>query len=391
VSESRLLKDKNLQIVFGVTLMAVLGVSSITPAFPRVMQELNITPERVGLLITFFTLPGVFLAPVLGVLADRYGRKRILIPSLVLFALAGSACAFTRDFNLLLLLRAFQGIGGASLGSINTTIIGDLYSGHRRTEAMGLNASVLSIGTASYPAIGGALALFGWNYPFFLALFALPVGILVLISLKSPEPRSSQSLKAYLGGAWGYLKNLKVWAFFTGSVITFVLLYGAILTYLTLLLADRYNASTFIIGLMISAMSLTTALASSQLGRINRKLSLGAIIRIDFVIYGISLILIPFMPNIWLLLVPVALFGIGHGGNVPGLQTGVAGLAPLEYRAAFMSINATVLRLGQTIGPPLMSLIYLSRGFDITFYAAGAIAIVTATVAFLYAGLNRRE
>ena len=167
MSEEKLFRDRNLQVIFGVTLIAVLSVSSITPAFPSIMQEFNITPGQVGLLITFFTLPGVFLAPVLGVLADRLGRKRILVPSLFLFALAGAACAFTRDFNLLLVLRIFQGIGGASLGSINTTLIGDLYSGPRRAEAMGLNASVLSIGTGSYPAIGGALAVFGWNYPFF--------------------------------------------------------------------------------------------------------------------------------------------------------------------------------------------------------------------------------
>ena len=59
-------RDTNLQIIFGVTLMAVLGVSSITPAFPRIVKELNITPQAVGSLITAFTLPGVLLTAVLG-------------------------------------------------------------------------------------------------------------------------------------------------------------------------------------------------------------------------------------------------------------------------------------------------------------------------------------
>ena len=63
--------------------MAVLGVSSITPVFPDLVRELGISGVEVGLLITFFTLPGVFLAPVLGVLADRFGRKKILIPSII--------------------------------------------------------------------------------------------------------------------------------------------------------------------------------------------------------------------------------------------------------------------------------------------------------------------
>ena len=74
--------------------MALLGVSSISPAFPKIVVELGLSPQDVGLLITMFTLPGVFLAPVVGVLADRVGRKRILVPSLFLFGIAGFACFF---------------------------------------------------------------------------------------------------------------------------------------------------------------------------------------------------------------------------------------------------------------------------------------------------------
>ena len=62
-------------------------------------------------------------------------------------------------------------------------------------EAMGLNGSVLSVGTTSYPLIGGALATFAWNYPFLLALAAVPVGFLVLRFLHNPEPHSKASLR----------------------------------------------------------------------------------------------------------------------------------------------------------------------------------------------------
>ena len=82
-------KDHNLHIVFAVTLMAVLGTSSVSPAFPEVVQELGVSSGQVGLLITIFTLPGVLLTPVLGALSDRFGRRKVLIPSLVLFGIAG--------------------------------------------------------------------------------------------------------------------------------------------------------------------------------------------------------------------------------------------------------------------------------------------------------------
>lgn len=161
-TEGRLYRDRNLQIIFGVTLMVVMGVSSITPAFPAIVRDLGISNLEFAWPITAFTLPGMVLAPFIGMLADRFGRKRFLVPAIFLFALAGTACAFVRDFDVLVALRVFQGLGAAGMGALNITIIGDLYSGQRRAAAMGLNASVLNIDTASYPLISGALAMLAW-------------------------------------------------------------------------------------------------------------------------------------------------------------------------------------------------------------------------------------
>ncbi|TET38875.1 MAG: MFS transporter, partial [Dehalococcoidia bacterium] len=294
-----------------------------------------------------------------------------------------TACALTRDFNTLMVLRVSQGVGGAALGSLNVTIIGDLYSGRRRTAAMGLNASVLSIGTASYPLIGGALALLAWSYPFYLSLAAIPLGLIVLTALRNPEPRSKEGLKDYLGGTWGYLKNLKVAALFSAGVLTFIILYGAYLTYFALLLDESFHVSAFTIGLVMSVMALTTAIVSSQLGRISAWFSEVTLIKASFAIYALALALIPLMPSLWLLLIPVMIFGIAQGVNLPSILTLVAGLAPMEYRAAFMSINAAMLRLGQTVGPPLVGLFYVYGGSDAAFYATAGLALVASVTAIL--------
>jgi ACDE family multidrug resistance protein len=389
MAKDSLLRDKNLLVIFGVTLMAVLGVSSITPAFPKIAGELGITGGQVGLLITFFTLPGAILAPLMGIMADRFGRKRILIPSLFLFAIAGTACAFTQNFNLLLGLRVLQGIGAASLGSINSTIIGDLYSGSRRVEAMGLNASALSIGVASYPAIGGALALLGWNYPFLLSIIALPIGILVLTVLKNPEPRNYQGIREYLSGTWKYLKNIKVAGLFAAGMFSFIILYGAYLTYFTLLMGESFGASSFIIGIIMSIASLSNAVIASQLGRINRLLSLPTIINLGFSLYALAMVLIPFMPGLWLLLIPAIICGMANGANMPSIQTSVAELAPLEYRAAFMSLNTTMLRLGQTIGPPLLGLAYVYGGMDATFFMGAGLALLVPIVSIAFSRIKQ--
>jgi ACDE family multidrug resistance protein len=383
-------KDTNLLIVFGVTLMAVMGVASISPAFPKIQRELGITPNQVGLLITFFTLPGALLTPVVGIMADRYGRKKILIPSLFLFAIAGTACTFIKDFNLLLWIRAVQGIGAAALGSINSTIIGDLYEGKRRVQAMGLNASVLSIGVASYPSIGGALALIGWNYPFLLSILALPVGLFALFLLKNPEPRNSQTIKEYLSGTWSHLKNMKIAGLFSAGMLSFIIMYGAYLTYFTILMGDKFNASSLTIGIIMSVASLSNAITASQLGRIHRRLSMTTILKISFSVYALSMLLVPFMSNLWLLLVPAILSGMANGATLPSIQTSVAEIAPLEYRGAIMSLNNMMLRLGQTLGPPLIGIAYVYGGINATFFAAAGISVMVPLVATIF-GMIRKN
>ena len=389
-SGKSLWKDTNLLIVFGVTLMAVMGVASISPAFPKIQRELGITPNQVGLLITFFTLPGALLTPVVGIMADRYGRKKILIPSLFLFAIAGTACTFIKDFNLLLWIRAVQGIGAAALGSINSTIIGDLYEGKRRVQAMGLNASVLSIGVASYPSIGGALALIGWNYPFLLSILALPVGLFALFLLKNPEPRNSQTIKEYLSGTWSHLKNMKIAGLFSAGMLSFIIMYGAYLTYFTILMGDKFNASSLTIGIIMSVASLSNAITASQLGRIHRRLSMTTILKISFSVYALSMLLVPFMSNLWLLLVPAILSGMANGATLPSIQTSVAEIAPLEYRGAIMSLNNMMLRLGQTLGPPLIGIAYVYGGINATFFAAAGISVMVPLVATIF-GMIRKN
>jgi len=141
----------------------------------------------------------------------------------------------------------------------------------------------------------------------------------------------------------------------------------------------------------MSSMSLSTAIVSWQLGRINRRLSLPTLIKLSFAIYALSLALIPLMPSLWLVLIPTIIFGIGNGIGMPSIQTSIAGLAPLDYRAAFMSLNATMLRLGQTVGPPLMGLIYIYGGLDITFFIAAALALTVPTVAIVFSRKNQAK
>lgn len=368
-------KDHNLHVLWVVTLMAVLGVSSVTPAFPRIVQEFGISSGQVGLLITIFTLPGVVLTPVLGVLSDRYGRKKILVPALFLFGVAGGACALARSFELLLLLRAFQGMGAAALGTLNNAVIGDIYGGRERSAALGYNSSVLSIGTASYPAIGGLLATFGWFYPFALPVIAIPIGVLVLFSLRNPEPHNEQGLKEYFGSVWEHLRDREVFGLISASLLTFVILFGPQVSYLPILMNERFDAPSYVIGGVLSAASLTTALLSSFLGRLTGRFSERTLLKAAFPMYAVALVLVAVAPNLYVLLIPAALFGVAQGINLPNVFSLLNSHAPNENRGAFMATNGMSLRAGQTIGPLLMASLAGILGLTGAYLATAVLAL----------------
>ncbi|MFC2005374.1 MFS transporter [Chloroflexota bacterium] len=380
MSQGKLYRDRNLQLMFGVGLMSVMGVSSISPAFPRIVEELQISLTSVGMLIVAFTLPSMLLTPILGILADRLGRKRVVVPCLFLFGLAGGACALSQDFNMLIVLRVLQGIGAGGLSSLNQAIISDIFSGQRRAEALGLSATVTSVGSTSYPLIGGALATLAWNYPFLLALLAVPIGLLILRFLHNPEPRSSVGLKEYLIDTWGYLKHIRAIGAFAASIVGFILIYGVKLSYLSLYMGSHFHASPLVIGSITSSISLTTALAASQLGRLVKIMSVTSLAKIGFAVCAIALALIPFMPRVEHVLIPTMIFGAGWGIISPSLQTYVAGLAPSEHRAAFMSVNSTMFRVGQTLGPLIIGLAYVYGDFQGAFLFAAGLALATTIV-----------
>ncbi|MBE0447781.1 MAG: MFS transporter [Actinobacteria bacterium] len=381
-------RNPNLLISFGVTLMGIMGVSLIAPTLPNMANALHIPKESVGLVITAFTLPGAVLAIFAGVLADKYGRKRVLIPSLILFAISGVAAFFVDRFSDLIFLRVLQGLGATALVSLGTVLIGDTFTGINRARAMGANASILSLGTGLFPFFGGALALLSWNYPYLLFLLAIPIALITWLYIKEPELEKDTKMLEYLSSALAYMKTPRALSTFTAGIVTFIVLYGAVLTYFGILLADLFYVKPFIIGVFLGIMSLTTAAFSTLAGRLAAKTSKRNIIGTGFLLYGIGLIIVPLIKSVWLFLVPMVIFGIGHGLNVPALQTITAELAPTQYRGAMVSLFGIMIRAGMTIGPALLGLVYSLvgdklLGLHAVFYASAVLAITTGFVGMI--------
>lgn len=376
------IKDKRIYVIFGITFIAVMGVASLAPAFPKIAKTLDLTEAQVGWLISFFTFPGIFLAPVAGILADRFGRKTVLVPSLFLFAIAGYACFFTHDFKLLLLFRLLQGVGAAPLGSLNVTLIGDFFKGKDRPAAMGYNASALSLFTATYPLVGGMLAGIAWYYPFLLPILAIPIGLVVIFGIKEPEIQQNPNFFAYLKSAGKSILKKEVLGLFTLSVITFIILYGAFLTYIPFLLDAKFGLKPQQIGLFITISSVATAITATQVGKLTNKYGSANLLKVAFSLYFIVMMVIPFVNNLYLYAIPVLIFGTAQALNIPSLQTLLSNLAPDNQRAIFMSTNGMVLRLGQTIGPPVIGLGFLLYKIQGVYFLAAIFAVLAIVIIF---------
>jgi len=368
--------NTNLVLIFGLTLVVVMGVSSITPVFYRMREALGLSQGEVGMLITLYSLPGVVFALPLGMLADRIGRKKLLVPFLILFGISGAACAFTTNFTLLLALRFIQGLGATAAGVLNPTILGDLYTGRARTVAMSYNVGILNIGTASFPIIGGILGMFGWRYPFLLPLTAIPLGIAMHILFRGAEPKNTMNTKEYIRAALYSVSHRKALGLFFITLVTFIVLYGSYITFFPLLLGGRFGAPPFIIGIIMSVTSLSTAFTTTRMKWFVRRYRERELMIAGFICYTAAMLIFPVIPSLWLFVIPTIIYGFGTGINAPSAQSILVELASEDIRAGFLSVNSIVLRIGQTLWPLIMGIIIGLWGIESAFFAGASFSLL---------------
>jgi MFS family permease len=356
-----------LYVILASSLMGVMGVSLISPVLPDLRGVFGISDAQVGLVVTAYTLPGIFLTPFIGLVADRFGRRRVIVPLLFVFGVAGAGISFADTFAQVLGLRFLQGIGASALVSLAVTLVGDFYDGTQRNAVMGLNGSVLGTGAAVYPLLGGFLATFRWSAPFLFFGVGILVGVVAVVSLREPAGIETTEVGAYLRGLHAATVRPASLALFAAIFLAFFVFYGAVLTVLPLLLSDEFGLGASQIGPILSMVALASATVSSQYGRVSQWRSAPELVALGFVAHGASLLGVWLAPSPLLVGAALLVFGAGFGVVLPSVDTAVVTLVSGDLRAGMMGMRTSVLRLGQTLGPV---------GF--TFAAGAAFASPTA-------------
>ncbi len=209
---------------------------------------------------------------------------------------------------------------------------------------------------------------------------SLPVALTVLLHLDNPEPQVEGSLGDYMRATMRSVLQPQVLLLFSISVITFILIYGPFLAYLPFLIEQSFGASPVLIGLVVSATSVSTAVAAFWIGALTKRFGSQSLVSFSFLLYAISLAGMPLASSLPMLAIPIVIFGAANGINIPSFLTILTGLAPIEHRAALMSLNGMVLRLGQTLGPILAGIVVAVVGIEGSFYAGAVLAVVVFVV-----------
>lgn len=322
-----------LWFIYTVTLAGILGNTMLTPNIPDVLRDLGQPQSRAGLLVAAGPLPGIFIAPAIGLMADRFGRRRVLLPCLWLFGAMGIAGALAPTFELLLLARFLQGLGSAGLINLAVVIIGDHWMGNERTKLVGRNASVLTAGLVLSPSLSGAIAeLSSWRWSLAIASVGLMVGFLGLQVLPVHRPGASITVREQLRATAKVIREPAILTTLGTGFLLFVVIFGVFLTVFPVHLENEFGLGPGARGLVLSTPALGSTLVAFNLGRIRNRYSLRTVLVTSSVLISVAAISIGLAPTIGLLIVAAVLYGLGDGMGIPSLQDLATSVSGPEQR-----------------------------------------------------------
>jgi MFS transporter, ACDE family, multidrug resistance protein len=363
-----------LALIFCITLTGILNNTLLQPSIPDILEDFGADDSSGGLLVASGTIAGVVVAPVMGVLADRLGRRRVLVPLLLGFGVFGGLQALAPNLPTFLLFRFLQGVGGAGLLNLAITIIGDHWTGPDRARALARNAAVITVSIAAFPPIGGWLAELGtWRLA--LAPYSLGIVTAVVMWYRLPDVRPERTaLLPHLRAASGYLRAPDVMAAIAAGFVLFALVFGLFLTVLPFHLEEEFGFSAGSRGLVFAAPALSSTIAALTLGRLRDRFLAPPLAVAAWALVAVGFVGIGMADSITVLLVAALVYGAGEGLLIPTLQDTIAGAAPETHRGAVVSVFGGVVRLGQTIGPLGLGALLAATSTGTPFVVGGAIA-----------------
>lgn len=368
-------------LLFVATLTIMAG-TTVAPSLPAIEQNF-LSTANVGLLSRMvLTLPSVFVAlcaPVAGMLADRFGRKRLLLGAILLYSLSGISGLFADSLAGLLVGRAFLGLAIGGIMTIGTALVGDYFEGPARERYLGLQQAFTQLGGVLFVVAGGLLADIHWRAPF--AVYALALAILPAALLFLREPARSDSRARDTGPAFAV--NWPLVAVLAVAVFLVNALFYTIPSQLPFFMRELGVFSGSVAGYAIGIFNLAGALTALNFARLRRHMGVAAILAVGLVLMATGFALLAMADGLVPMLSAVGVAGLGLGLVMPAIMSTTIMLAPLRLRGCIAGIVTASMFLGHFISP-LASQPWIARfGFPTAYRDIALVFAVMAGLAAL--------
>jgi DHA1 family tetracycline resistance protein-like MFS transporter len=353
-----------ISFIFITLLIDVMGWGLIIPVMPELISQLKNIPVNEASpygawLLSAYAITQFVCAPVIGNLSDRYGRRPVLLFSLVGFGIDYLFLALAPSYGWLFIGRVIAGITGASFTTASA-YIADISTPETRAKNFGMVGAAFGLGFIIGPALGGLLAGWGVRAPFYaaavLCLLNVLYGYFVLPESLSKDHRRKFEWKR--ANPFGSLMLFKKYPTIGGLAFSFFLIYlaaQAVQGNWNFFTIYRFHWTEKMVGISLAVVGLLVGLVQAGLTRVvNPKLGNEKSIYIGLLLYTLGLALFAFASETWMMfafLVPYCLGGICG----PAIQAVLAGHVPPNEQGELQGALTSLMSLTTILGPPLMS------------------------------------
>ncbi len=353
-----------LSFIFITLLLDVIGIGLIIPVFPQLIEQLiggNISQasQWSGWLTFAYAIMQFVCAPIIGNLSDKYGRRPVLLLSLLGFGIDYIFLALAPTIWWLFVGRIIAGVFGASMTTA-TAYIADISTKENRAQNFGMIGAAFGVGFIIGPALGGLLGEIGPRVPFVAAAILTFVNVIYgyFVLPESLDKEHRRAFEWRRANPLGSLMQLRKYKGLGGLIIALVFLYIAshsVQSTWTFINIEKFNWSTSMIGISLTVVGVLVAAVQGGLIRfINPKLGNEKSIYVGFLLYAIGLFLFAFASESWMMfafLVPYCLGGIAG----PALQAIMSGNVPQNEQGELQGALTSLMSVTAIIGPIFMT------------------------------------
>ena len=326
------------------------------------------------LMLTLPSLVIALLAPILGHIIFKYGKKRSVIIALIVFSISGSAGLYLQTLEMLLFSRAIFGIAVATLMIVSTSLIGDYFKLENRHKFMGYQSAFMALGGVVFVIGGGVLSDINWRYSFGIYLIGFFILPFVLTQINEiVETSNNNELEVDSNMYFIYFL-----AFF------FMLIFFILPTQIPFLLIEEFNTNGSFAGTIIAIAFISNALGAISFSKIKDKFSYSTIYLIALFIIAIGFTGIGLVNNIYLFFITSPILGFGGGIMMTNITAWMLSKTSIKKRVKTSGYFTSAIFLGQFSSPIVFHSLVSSLGVQSFFFTIGISLFLIVILLLLY-------